>query len=470
MIEFYVCDELFNEYSYIFDEFINSSIVLKLTKGDSYFLCIKTGKTLNLALDDRYLKSIVAGDDISSHFHEVLVKKDISSVVVSHDLDFDVEKSFSVLVSDRTSTYWNDGFVNTPIFSLILYLLCILDEKYRNQKCYQDSHERFDAKFSILTIKNVIKEPVVYNLLRMFGYILQLEFSFSTNPINIKRKVTKGLRLTADLDIPFSPALNGSTRLFRRLAGDLILRRNPIKPFVTLFHYVFYKLTGSFRFDEYVNGIHLLKDVAIRNDNILKCYLILNRTIKPIDGDSDVNNEIFIALLKLLNSEKLTYGVHASYKTLANPTLLKYELSLVDGISNIVSNIDGVRSHFLRAHFPCHFDILSELNVIEDSTLYFHNEIGFRSGVNSPYYYYNIDRRIKTELIVNPIHVMDGTLINYIKEHGVNAGVEIVIDIIRFCKHYNTDFDLLWHNSSLSNNKERLIFNSVVNAYENFSY
>ena len=76
---------------------------------------------------------------------------------------------------------------------------------------------------------------------------------------------------------------------------------------------------------------------------------------------------------------------------------------------------------------------------------------GFRAGICSPFYFYDIEKEAVSNLVVCPFAVMDVTLRNYMKADPEQA-VEIISRLVSEVKKVNGIFISLWHNESLSEN------------------
>jgi len=86
---------------------------------------------------------------------------------------------------------------------------------------------------------------------------------------------------------------------------------------------------------------------------------------------------------------------------------------------------------------------------MEDYTMGYAAEPGFRAGICTPFYFYDLDYETETKLLVYPFTVMDGTLRDY-KDVGIEEAKAIIQSLIYEVKAVNGTFISLWHNESLS--------------------
>jgi len=79
----------------------------------------------------------------------------------------------------------------------------------------------------------------------------------------------------------------------------------------------------------------------------------------------------------------------------------------------------------------------------------FASHIGFRAGISSPFMFYDLKNEATTNILINPLAVMDGTLKQYMKLN-IHNGIKRVKKIIDEVYNVNGTFITLWHNESLS--------------------
>ncbi|MBK7430608.1 MAG: hypothetical protein IPI62_06675 [Bacteroidetes bacterium] len=97
----------------------------------------------------------------------------------------------------------------------------------------------------------------------------------------------------------------------------------------------------------------------------------------------------------------------------------------------------------------------------------FADEVGFRAGICSSFYYYDLNREIQTRLRIHPFAVMDATLRFYMKVQPAEV-MSYVGPLIKEVKAVNGTFMSLWHNESISNMKPwegwKEVYEDVVKA------
>ncbi len=154
---------------------------------------------------------------------------------------------------------------------------------------------------------------------------------------------------------------------------------------------------------------------------------------------------------RLLIKDMVDYarvGLHPSYFTMNNVTLLKKEKERLEGIINMP--IQRSRQHYLRFNLPETYQHLIDLEVEEDYSMGYASNIGFRASTCTPFYFYDIDFEIQTPLKVFPFALMDTTLNDYMKLTPKQS-LGRIRDLKNEVKAVNGTFITLFHNESLSN-------------------
>lgn len=77
--------------------------------------------------------------------------------------------------------------------------------------------------------------------------------------------------------------------------------------------------------------------------------------------------------------------------------------------------------------------------------------IGFRAGICSSFYFYDLDQEVQTPLLIHPFAVMDATFRYYLKVNPEQV-IDLIKPLIEEVKAVNGTFISLWHNESLSEN------------------
>ena len=150
-------------------------------------------------------------------------------------------------------------------------------------------------------------------------------------------------------------------------------------------------------------------------------------------------------------ASKATTGIHPSFASNQMPEKIKVEKGRLKEITG--KEITKSRQHFLKLRFPETYRNLITSGITDDYTMGFAEDIGFRAGLCTPFFWYDLKEEKQTQLTVHPFAVMDGTLNNYLKLSPEQA-VEKVKNVIQEVKNVKGELITIWHNETLSDWRE----------------
>ena len=107
------------------------------------------------------------------------------------------------------------------------------------------------------------------------------------------------------------------------------------------------------------------------------------------------------------------------------------------------------RQHFLYLNMPYNYQNLIKYGIKHDYSMGFPTHPGFRAGTSFPFYFFDIEKNIQTNLLIHPFSIMDVSLNYYLKLNPMDA-LKLIKKIIRNIKHVNGTFISIWHNESLN--------------------
>jgi hypothetical protein len=150
-------------------------------------------------------------------------------------------------------------------------------------------------------------------------------------------------------------------------------------------------------------------------------------------------------------SDKFIIGLHPSFKASASLPLIKTELKRINAIVRKDCRLS--RFHFLKISMPVSFRNLNYAGIIEDYSMGYPDECGFRAGIARPFRFYDVIDEKMTNLRIFPFHVMDVTLRGY-KKLNVGDAKKIISSLILQTKKAGGLFISIWHNTSLLDTPE----------------
>ena len=300
----------------------------------------------------------------------------------------------------------------------------------------RDLYDRFDAKESIAWKNGFLTKPVVNVWAGMIRKIISERFPALHFPVGNYRYIS-----TIDIDNAYAYREKGMMRTLGGYLKDLVkfdfgniksrtqvllgLKRDPYD-------------TYEFQF-------------AIQKKNKLKTiYFFLVGDYGVNDKNLPVESRKFQSLIKTVG-DYAEVGVHPSFGSNTNPEQLRKEVARLSGVLH--REVTASRQHFLKLSFPDTYRNLIDLDITDDHSMGFANEIGFRAGICSAFNFYDLDLEIETKLRIHPFAIMDATLKYYMKVPPENA-MDAIKPLIEEVKSVNGTFISLWHNESLSNEKQ----------------
>ncbi|MFM9949269.1 MAG: polysaccharide deacetylase family protein [Saprospiraceae bacterium] len=140
-------------------------------------------------------------------------------------------------------------------------------------------------------------------------------------------------------------------------------------------------------------------------------------------------------------------GIHPSYAASKDPHRMGIEIERLAEICG--QPVVRSRQHFLRLRFPDTYRELLNAGILEDYTLGYADQPGFRAGIAAPFYWYDLEREENTPLLLHPFQVMDVTVQQYmgLSPSEAVAACAKLSDAVR---KTGGVFSTLWHNSSFS--------------------
>jgi peptidoglycan/xylan/chitin deacetylase (PgdA/CDA1 family) len=174
----------------------------------------------------------------------------------------------------------------------------------------------------------------------------------------------------------------------------------------------------------------------------------------PVEGSRS-----FQSLIKSI-ADYAEVGVHPSYYSNSNKDQLRKE---VRRLSKVLKNeIVKSRQHYLKITFPDTYRNLLEFDILEDYSMGYASEIGFRASICTPFNFYDLDLDVSTKLRLTPFMLMDGTMKDYMRmspEESIDRAKSLIDEV----KAVNGTFVTLWHNQSVNDRDE---WNGWRNVYE----
>jgi len=151
------------------------------------------------------------------------------------------------------------------------------------------------------------------------------------------------------------------------------------------------------------------------------------------------------------HSDRYAIGIHPSWQSGDDPEKLNLEILKLGHLSG--KQITSSRQHYIRFALPQTYRQLIDLGIESDFSMGYGSINGFRASVASPFFWYDLEKEVATNLVVYPFCFMEA---NSYYEQKLSAGqafeeLKHYFDIVR---SVNGTLITIWHNSFLGTAKQ----------------
>jgi len=362
------------------------------------------------------------GDEIYIKPHGLLSQNTLDKVEVT---PFEFNNSTVFFESSADSVFPFDPLAAS------FYLVTRYEEYFETEL---DKFGRFPANKSILAEYNLLEKPVV----NIWADWLAKEINRKHPQIVFIKKRFKFIS-TIDIDNAWAYLNKG----FWRTYGALV--KSGLKGNISEFKSRLGVLKGKEK-DPY-HTYEYLDSVFLGNEEKAKFFFLLGDYGK-LDKNISHEKEGFQKLIQQI-SQNYDIGIHPSFAGFVNGCHGKV-IRENQRLEKIVGRkISKSRQHYLNLKFPKTYQNLIKAEITEDYTMGFADQPGFRAGICTPYYFYDLENEKTTSLLIVPFQVMDGTLRHYLHLSPENAFIEIE-KIMREIKNVGGTFVSIWHNETVN--------------------
>jgi len=325
-----------------------------------------------------------------------------------------------------------------------------------------DSFERFPAQSSHALKYSYIMRPIVDEWLEILGQIVDSQWPNYRCAIN-----RPSIELSHDVDLPGRYAFASLPRLLRRMAGDLLIRRDPLN-FVKA---PLAKLGSSRKISNLDphNKFGWMMDLAERNNYKATYYFISGQTNPRFDADYELEHPAIRHLMRNIHKRGHEIGLHPSFNSFKDTNALRNESAHLRSIcqqEEILQPTFGARMHFLRWSQPHTQRALVTAGITHDASLGYADHAGFRCGTCIDYQAFDPISRKPLPLRIKPLIAMEASVIepSYMAMGLENEALQIFNELKQACKRVGGTFSLLWHNSSLVSAAERDLLQEILKS------
>ena len=322
-----------------------------------------------------------------------------------------------------------DNFWHFDLFAAVFYLV----SRYEEYQGFEpDAHRRFPPEASILHQTQSFEFPLV----NLWVQKLKIDLIQKWPDLTIREPEFQFIS-TIDVDSTFQFKEKGVKWTLKGILKDLVQGQFSLvlQRALTLLGLQ----NDAFNVFEEIGKLH-------KKFNTRVTYFFLLGDYGPFDKNIPWTNNKQANLIRQLSLEN-QIGIHPSYASNSKNFQLIEECQRFEKIVGTQPKIS--RQHFLIHQFPLTYQNLIRNLITEDHTLGFTSQYGFRAGIASPFYFYDLEKEEKTHLILYPFCSMDITPLHYYKLSPAEAKIKNR-ELLERVYSVNGTFISLWHNESLS--------------------
>lgn len=339
----------------------------------------------------------------------------------------------------------SDSAMPFDVFSATFFLISRYEEYYPHLK---DEHKRFKASQSVAFQQGFLNEPIVNIWTQHITSILKSNYPEYKPKTNVFKFIP-----TIDIDNAFSYKEKGFVRVISGLLFDFFNLKSG--RFKERFNVLLHRQKDPY--DTYDYQIELIEKYSI---HII--FFVLLGDYGPYDKNVPFQNKALRSLIKFLDDYG-DVGIHPSYASNSKPSMFKTEVGRLQHILN--REIFYSRQHYLKLTLPQTYERLIEADITDDFTMGYAEVPGFRAGICTPFFFYDLDLEIETGLKIHPFAIMDGTLKDYMKLEPEQCAA-VYLPLIESVKKVNGHFITIWHNESFAENERwkgwRSVFEDII--------
>jgi len=366
--------------------------------------------------------------EVFIYSNPILFETDIKSELPIANKDFE---NFPKFFASQTS-----DFLGYDIFAMVFYFASRYEEYLPTET---DKHQRFQAENSIAFQYNCLQIPFLNNAILDFSKKIKQIFP----TIELKKRSFNFLS-TIDVDNAFAYANKGLTRNIGGFVKDVFTLR--LKNVVERVLSNLNEKKDPYNTFEFINQLSDETKTALQ-------YFVLIGDYSDYDKNPHFENNRFQHLLKSLSS-KFKLGLHPSYFAFSKTEKINEEVTRLEFI--LKDKVTSTRCHFLRINFSETYRAFIENGIMDDYTMIYASQCGFRTGLCMPYKWFDLDRNEQTQLTIHTSVMMEGTLRDYNKLSSQNA-INISLQLLAEVKKHGGEFISIFHNDSFSKNNSEWI-------------
>ncbi|MEE4256363.1 MAG: hypothetical protein V2I47_04935 [Bacteroidales bacterium] len=294
----------------------------------------------------------------------------------------------------------------------------------------RDEYGRFQARESIAWKKDFLDKPVVNIWAKKIAALIREKWPSWSPGSKAYRFIP-----TIDINAAWKYRRKGFFRTFAAFSDEVF--RGEFSQALERIRVLNNRIPDPF--DTYTEQLALHKKYAL--DTI---YFVLFAEYDTNDRNIPVSNRHFIKLIKGL-ADYCKIGIHTSFASLKAHEKLDQEFLRLSAVLN--KEVNMTRQHFHVLNMPITYRNFVNRDVENDFSMGYAVIPGFRAGICDPFYFYDLDFEMETDMKVWPYAIVDKAIeLGY----DLNRSFRSIIDAV---KAQDGTLITLWNNESLTRDR-----------------
>lgn len=374
-------------------------------------------------------------NEISIQNTDLLFKEDISTQQIQCFTTNKYKAFFKIENSD----------IDFDIFAASFYLITRYEEYLPHSK---DLYGRYDHKNSLAFKEDFLQLPLINSWVKHFAEIIKTKFSAFNLPGRQSGFQLSEFKFipTYDIDIAYCYKHKG---VIRNIGGFFK------KPSLQRIMVLLGLQKDPFDSYDWINALHTKYNLSA-----LYFFLLAQKTSK-YDKNIALHKNAMWRLIKL-HAKKYSIGIHPSWQSANNLSIVKKEKSYLEAMSEL--SISASRQHFIKFNLPQGYTQLIEADITDDYSMGYGSINGFRASVASSFNWFNLETNEETNLCIHPFCFMDANS-HYEQKQTAQQSFDEVMQYYKICKEVGGTLITIFHNNFFGTSKE---FKGWSIMYEQF--
>jgi len=328
--------------------------------------------------------------------------------------------------------------ISFDIFAACFYLLSRYEEYLPHKK---DLYGRYNHEESLAFKESFLHLPIIN--IWVTNFIVNLKNKFENSKFeNSKFKFLP----TYDIDIAYKYNHKG---VIRNVGGFFK------KPSLERIKVLMGLQKDPFDSYDWINELHTKYNLSALY------FFLLAEKISKYDKNIALHKNAMWRLIKL-HAKKYSIGIHPSWQSANNLSMVKKEKSYLEAMSQL--SISASRQHFIKFNLPQGYTQLIEADITDDYSMGYGSINGFRASVASSFNWFNLETNEETNLCIHPFCFMDANS-HYEQKQTAQQSFDEVMQYYKICKEVGGTLITIFHNNFLGTSKE---FKGWSSMYEQF--